>query len=103
LFPAVHTRYASIGGKLNPAKPELIRAAIARMPESAGIVGAMDADADGAKLTEVVRGACALTGRDDLRFVAQEPFGFKDWNDQLRGRQPWLALPTAPHSVLKAG
>ena len=33
------------------------------------------------------RRSCArpfsLSGRDDLSYVFQEPFGFKDWNDQL--------------------
>jgi hypothetical protein len=55
------------------------------------IVSAMDADEDGAKLADVVRKAVALTGRLDLKFTVQEPFGFKDWNDQLRKRpQPLL-------------
>jgi hypothetical protein len=84
LFPDDRTRYASIGGKPNPVQPELIRAAIARTPEKSKIVSAMDADADGGKLAEVVRQAVQLTGRDDLSYVFQEPFGFKDWNDQLR-------------------
>jgi hypothetical protein len=66
LFPDAHTRYALIGGKPNPTQPELIRAAIARMPAGAEIVSAMDADADGAKLAEIVRKATNLSGRDDL-------------------------------------
>jgi len=91
LFPDNRARYASIGGKPNPQQPELIRAAAARMPLDSEIVSAMDADEDGAKLSEVVRKAVALTGRLDLRFTMQEPFGFKDWNDQLRAKpQPYL-------------
>jgi hypothetical protein len=87
LFPADdHTRFASIGGQLSPAQPELIRAAAAAMPKGAAVVAAMDADAAGRKLAEVVREAVGLTGRDDLRFVSQEPVGVKDWNDRLRGR-----------------
>jgi Toprim-like len=86
LFPDDRARYASVGGKLNPQQPELIRAAIARMPVDSEIVSAMDADEDGRKLAEVVRKACELTGRGDLHFSVQEPFGFKDWNDQLRAR-----------------
>jgi hypothetical protein len=85
LFPEEHARYASIGGKLSPTQPELIRAMSTRMPQKSRIIAAMDADADGAKLAEVVRDAVELTGRSDLSFVFQEPFGFKDWNDQLRG------------------
>lgn len=53
----------------------------------------MDADADGRKLTEVVRDAVKQTGRPDLRFDLHEPHGFKDWNDQLRRKQPDFFLP----------
>jgi len=86
LFPDNRARYASIGGKPNPQQPELVRAAAARMPVDSEIVAAMDNDADGVKLADVVRKAVGLTGRLDLRFTLQEPFGFKDWNDQLRAR-----------------
>lgn len=86
LYPDPDARYASIGGKPNPQQPELIRSASARMPLGSEIVAAMDADADGAKLAEIVRQAVSLTGRYDLTFKMQEPFGFKDWNDQLRKR-----------------
>ena len=88
LFPDAddRSRYASIGGKPNPVQPELIRAAAARMPSGSEIVAAMDADAEGAKLAGVVRKAVELSGRADLRFVIQEPFGFKDFNDQLRAK-----------------
>jgi hypothetical protein len=84
LFPDDRARYASIGGKPNPQQPELIRAAAASMPRDSEIVAAMDADEDGAKLADVVKKAVALTGRLDLKFTLQEPFGYKDWNDQLR-------------------
>jgi hypothetical protein len=86
LFPDTRTRYGSIGGNINPQQPELIRAAVARMQVDGEIVSAMDADEGGARLADVVRKAVALTGRLDLRFTVQEPFGFKDWNDQLRKR-----------------
>jgi uncharacterized protein DUF3991/Toprim domain-containing protein len=92
LFPDDRARYASIGGKLNPQQPELIRAAIRRMPKYGKIVGATDADVDGGKLADVVCEAVQLSGRDDLVFVRQEPLGFKDWNDQLRAR-PHPLLP----------
>lgn len=82
IFPDEHTRYASIGGKLNA-----IRAEICRMPPSSEIVAAMDADGDGAKLAEGIRRAGEGSGRADLRFVFHELFGFKDWNDQLRERR----------------
>ena len=95
LYPDERARYASIGGKPNPAQPELIRAAVARMPSGSEIAAAMDADEDGGKLAGVVRQAVELSGRDDLRFVLQEPFGFKDWNDQLRAK-PKTFLPCRP-------
>ena len=84
LEPNDGARYASIGGKPSPLQPELIRAAIARMPVRAEIVAAMDADAEGAKLAQVVRHAVELSGREDVRFTVQEPLLHKDWNDQLR-------------------
>lgn len=95
LFPDDRARYASVGGKINPQQPELIRAAVARMAADSEIVAAMDADADGAVLAGVVRKAVELSGRDDLRFVVQEPFGFKDWNDQLRAKGENSFFPTA--------
>lgn len=97
LFPDNRARYGSIGGKPSPGQPELIRAAAARMPTDSEIVSAMDADADGAKLNDVVKKAVALTRRTDLRFTVQEPFGVKDWNDQLRlKRLPFL--PSRPET-----
>lgn len=89
LFPDIddRTRYRSIGGKLNPKQPGLILEAIVSMPAGSLVVSGMDADEDGRKLAGVVRHAFEFSGRSDLKFEEQEPFGFKDWNDQLRGRQ----------------
>jgi hypothetical protein len=95
LFPDDHARYASIGGKPNPAQPELIRAAAARMRVGSEITAAMDADADGRKLAEVVKRAVEMTGRCDLRFHVHEPSGFKDWNDQIVAK-PRSPLPYRP-------
>jgi uncharacterized protein DUF3991/Toprim domain-containing protein len=95
------TRYASIGGKPSPLQLELIRQAIARMPLDGEIISAMDADAEGAKLVEIVRSGLKLCGRDDLRFTVHEPLGWKDWNDQLRataqaGKPPLPYRPKEP-------
>jgi hypothetical protein len=98
LFPDDRARYASIGGKPNPQQPELIRMATASMPRDSEIVSAMDNDADGAKLSEIVRRAVELTGRGDLRFVLHEPLGFKDWNDRLRAKPE----PSLPYSFKEA-
>ena len=93
LFPDNHARYASIGGKPNPQQPELIRAAVARMPLSSEVLSAMDADLAGRELSEIVRRAVELSGRGDLKFIVQEPVGYKDWNDQLKARP----LPLLPY------
>jgi hypothetical protein len=55
----------------------------------------MDAVEDGAKLADLVRKSVALTGRLDLKFIVREPFGFKDWDDQLRAK-PHPHLPFRP-------
>jgi Protein of unknown function (DUF3991)/Toprim-like len=81
-----HARYTSIGGKLNPVQPELIRRQIALLPQSSGVVAAMDADDAGRQLADVIRQCVDTVGRSDLSFRRDEPIGFKDWNDQLRGR-----------------
>ena len=96
LFDDARARYASIGGKPNPIQPELIKAAIMRMAPGSEIVSAMDADADGAKLAGMVREVFEQAGRDDLKFTLQEPFGAKDWNDQLRAekRPGLLRMPS---------
>jgi hypothetical protein len=75
----------------------LIRAAIVRMPLGAEIVSAMDSDAEGAKLADLVRNAVKLSGRDELRFTIEEPCE-KDWNDQLRAtvHQGKLVLACRP-------
>jgi hypothetical protein len=96
LFPDERTRYASIGGQISPQQRELMRAAAARMPPTAKIVAATDADAQGAKLADSIREAVEVTGRDDLVFVFHQPDGFKDWNDQLRNR-PTPSLSCRPH------
>jgi hypothetical protein len=105
LFPSLldRTRYASIGGKPNPQQPELIRAAVMRMPADSEIVAGMDNDADGAALAGVVRKAVELSGRADLRFVVHEPLGFKDWNEALQSKNQQSSFPTARLSALDVG
>ncbi len=98
LFPDSRTRYASTAGKLNDQQPELIRAAVARMPTQSEIIAAFDADNDGRKLVDVLRQAVELSGRHDLRFTVQEPSGAKDWNDLLR-LKPQPFLPYRPEVI----
>jgi hypothetical protein len=87
LFPDGHARYGSIGGKLSPAQPDLIRAQIDLLPQGGEIVAAMDSDDAGRQLAEAIEKSFSATGRTDLTFRRQEPNGFKDWNDLLRARR----------------
>ena len=84
LFPDGHARYASLGGKPNPAQPGLLRAAITRIAGGSEIVAAMDGDGPGRQLAELVRKVFESCNRPDLAFKTEEPSGFKDWNDELR-------------------
>lgn len=98
LEPDERTRYASIGGRPSPLQRQLIRAAASVMPESSTVI-AMDADAPGRELADIVHHAVKLAGRNDLRLEIREPQqGFKDFNDQLRSRMPVNggALPQSP-------
>jgi Toprim-like/Protein of unknown function (DUF3991) len=100
LFEDEQMRVASVGGKLSLIQLELIRVAISRMPRSAEIVAAFDADKGGRDLAEVVCRAVELSGRQDLRFRIHEPVAQKDWNDLLRSRKrhPITAVnSTVPH------
>jgi hypothetical protein len=101
LFPAQQARYASIGGQPNPRQPELLTAAIKRLPMRSEVVAAIDADEQGQSLSAIIHGAVARvaeeTGRSDIAFRAHIPEGVKDWNDALR-RGPFF--PTALSSVL---
>jgi phage/plasmid primase-like uncharacterized protein len=83
LYSDGHARYASIGGKMNPQQPGLIRDQIALLPQSSEVVAAMDADDAGRHLAQVIRTALDAAARADLSFRQEEPQGFKDWNDQL--------------------
>jgi Protein of unknown function (DUF3991)/Toprim-like len=88
LFPNPHARYASGGGNLSPAQLLLIEAEIRRLPPYSETVAAMNADEAGRKLARAVRQVFESCARPDQRFREEEPFGFNDWNDQVRGRQP---------------
>jgi hypothetical protein len=91
LHPEEGTRYASIGGKMNPGQPALIRAAIERIPEGAVIIAATDNDPDGRALADEIETIMKATGRADLTFQADLPKGEgADWNERLK------SCPTQP-------
>jgi hypothetical protein len=85
LFQDGRARYASLGGTPTRSQVGLVQREMAKMPLESEIVAAMDADKAGRALAEMVRRAFATVGRGDRRFRSEEPKGFKDWNDQLRG------------------
>lgn len=99
-FHALHqienTRYASIGGQMNPTQPELVRAAIAKMPPGAEIILASDADTAGRALADQI-GQLAVDRNDITILKAQPPQEDTDWNDQLKtqARKP-LPEPVSP-------
>jgi len=103
LFPDGQARYASIGGKPNSIQPDLIRAQVKLLPQGSGVIAAMDSDDAGNHLAEVVRQAVEGATRPDVAFRHHEPRGFKDWNDQLRGKQQPGFLPPARLTGLDAG
>lgn len=84
LYADGHARYASIGGKLNPRQPELIRRQISLLPQGSEVVAAMDADEAGRQLADVIQTCVEAIARPDLGFRRQEPAGCKDWNNQLQ-------------------
>jgi hypothetical protein len=119
---ADHTRYASLGGKLNSQQPDLVKATIARLPEGSEIVAAFDADGAGRMLVAVVRLVVAAvateTGRTDLIFNVHLPTQEgEDWNQVLQEHsqrkrnhpaqvyrfQDHLALETIPNFSIILG
>jgi hypothetical protein len=100
LFPDARTRYASIGGQMNPRQPALVAACFAEMRQGAEVLAAMDADDEGHMLAHRIGEAVGRVGRDDLLFVAHFPEGLKDWNDVLRRDR---ARPFAGPRSLEAG
>lgn len=93
LFPSDQTRYASIGGQMNPKQPGLIKATLLKLPPGAEVVAAFDADDDGRRYAELVRQTVIETAREDMRLTVHEPDAAKDWNDALRGKSH--SFPTA--------
>lgn len=90
LFSDPAARYASLGGKMNPAQPELIRAAILNLPKGGEVIAATDADPDGRKLADQIETTAAEAGRAFRRH--EPPQEGTDWNDQIRFKRNTLAL-----------
>lgn len=82
LFPDATARYASIGGKMNPEQPDLIRAAILNLPEGGEVIAATDADEDGRKLAAEIEAIVREAGRN-FKHHGPSKEG-TDWNDYLK-------------------
>ena len=79
-----NARYMSTGGALNPQQPELLRGAIEKLPDGAGVVLGFDRDEGGDKLADEVKNF-APAGRNLRRMVPDAGTG-KDWNEMLKNR-----------------
>lgn len=86
-FQVIHggdaARYMSTGGAFNPQQPELLRAAMEKMPDGSVIVLAFDNDEDGQTMADEVT-ALAPSGRKVRRMV---PECGEDWNEALKIRR----------------
>lgn len=93
LRPSPHSRYASIGGAMNPGQPELLRLAAQMLPPGSRVVIATDNDEGGDRLLEAIRealrplGIVTVEDRPETRGL--------DWNDVLRSG----GLPPSPPIV----
>jgi hypothetical protein len=84
LFDDHNTRYASLGGEINPRQPGLIKWFAMHFPPNTEIIAAMNNDEAGEHLAEAVGKAIAATRRSDLRFGIHLPdLRDQDWNDVL--------------------
>lgn len=87
LHPDENTRYASIGGAMNPGQPALIASAIEKMQPGAKIIIAMDNDAAGRDLAEQIE-ALARETASSISTSPQPP-----WTS--RSRRPRTTPPSA--------
>jgi hypothetical protein len=84
LFGWENARYMSTGGALNPQQPELLRGAMEKLPEGAGVILGFDLDNGGENLADEVT-HFAPAGRKLKRMVPDIGMG-KDWNEMLQNR-----------------
>ena len=80
LHPDPHTRYFSTGGALNPYQPDLIKAAVKRMPEGSIIIIAADHDEGGDRFTSTILKALEDNQSHIVERYSPEIEGM-DWND----------------------
>jgi hypothetical protein len=90
IFPDPAARYSSTGGKMNPQQPALIREAILKLPLEGEVIAATDADEDGRKMAEQIKGISLEAERAFIRH--EPPIEGTDWNDQIRKDREQLTL-----------
>jgi len=94
LHPDAHTRYASIGGAMNPNQPALIASAIGKMPPGAQIIIATDNDKAGRALAARIEALAREADAKDRSIIRHLPEGEgADWNVCLKATAR-LAEPT---------
>lgn len=86
LHPCPTARYASTAGKMNPTQPELIKAAILRMPEEAEIIAATDNDDAGHEMAGQIEDIAHRCSRSARRHQPDQSGA--DWNDILKVSLP---------------
>lgn len=80
---------------MNPAQPEVIRAALLRLPAGSNVMAATDADTAGEALAAAIGAIFLTSGREDLTFSVNTPdIDGSDWNDVLR-HKPSNSFPVA--------
>ena len=102
-YAALHddgvSRYVSIAGQMNPQQPDLLVAAIRRLPRAGVVVMALDHDDAGERLAEQIQEIFGSADRDDLELIdGRPPVADTDWNDVLRASQKSQAASPPPHT-----
>ena len=79
-----NARYVSISGAPSPDQLELLKSAMAKMPEGSDIYLGYDNDESGKILIEKTTALFEALDRQDVRIMESSPETAKDWNDILR-------------------
>jgi Toprim-like/Protein of unknown function (DUF3991) len=91
------TRYISTAGAFNATQPDLILAAILKLPDDAEIVNAVDNDDGGDRLTAQLEGILAqIPGPAHVLIDDRPSHRGEDWNDVLRASVTKTDLSVIP-------
>lgn len=78
-------RFVSTAGALSPEQVALLRSAIAKLPDGAELVMAVDADDGGDALAEQLEAIHEAASQGRVSIRRDSPACGQDWNDVLRG------------------